>query len=266
MSTLYVIPAGLVTNLKKAPKLAYKNAGKNAFAVTASHNTSKLAALTDDMTTIKWRPGVVGVSFVQFESSLFNTGTGTGFTEFDYIGVTGANWATAGATLSVYDNNGTLLAQASGFRDNQPVFAVFAERTATALKFEFTCDNDLLEVGEIYYGKTFGLPRNVSVGYSPGRWTNNDIITTGRTEANQFSNSTVRARGTTERFSINYVPLSFMDGQYVNFINEAKGLPVFFLWNQNERSQAVYGYWDASAPRFTSSFYSSIDLTIRGVA
>lgn len=265
MSTLYVIPAGLVGQLEKDPKLAYKNAAKNAFNVTASHDTSSLDALTDDMTTLKWRPAVSGTSYVQFESSLFS-GSGSALEPFDYIGVTGVNWNKAGATLSVYDNNDTLIAQASGFRDNQPVFAVFAERTATALKFEFTCDNDTLEVGEIYYGSTFEFPRNVKVGYQPARWNSNDLVTNSRTEANQFSNSTIRKRGSTEQFNIDFVPLEFMDNQYRTFINEAQGLPVFFLWNQNEKEQAVYGAWEASTPRFTSSFYSQIQLTIRGVA
>jgi hypothetical protein len=266
MTNLVSVAASSVLQLKKEPRLAYLNFAKTAANITASHDASSVAALYDDMTTVKWRPGVSGVSYVQFESTLFANGVGQNLPTYDYAAVVGCNWATAGASIIVKDENDTIVGQVTGLRDNQPAFMVFESRTSGALRFEFTASNASLEVGEIYYGKTTELPRNVSVGYQPGRWTTNDIITTGRTESNQFSNSTIRARGTTERFSINYVPLSFMEVQYVNFINDAKGLPVFFLWNQNERSHAVYGYWDASPPRFTSSLYSSIDLTIRGVA
>ena len=266
MSEFVSVAASDVAQLTKSPKIAYVNFAKTAANVTASHDSSSTPALYDDMTTVKWRPGVSGVSYVQFESTQFANGVGSNLPAYDYAGVVGCNWATAGAILTIKDENGNIISQITGLRDNQPAFLVFSKRSTGAIKFEFTCDNSTLEVGEIYYGKTTELPRNVAIGYQPGRWTNNDIITNGRTEANQFSNSTVRARGTTEQFSIDFVPIDFMEVQYRNFINDAKGLPIFFLWNQNERNQAVYGTWEASEPRFTSSFYSQISLTIRGVA
>lgn len=266
MSNFVSVAASDAVQLKKQPRLAYINSAKTAANVTASHDFSSTPALYDDMTTVKWRPNVSGVSYVQFESTQFANGVGQNLPVYDYAGVVGCNWGSAGATLTIKDESGNIISQITGLRDNQPAFLVFEKRSTGAIKFEFDAANANLEVGEIYFGKTTELPRNVKVGYMPGRWKFNDIITNGRTEANQFSNSTVRARGTEERFSIDFVPISFMEVQYVNFINDAKGLPVFFLWNQNERNQAVYGTWEASDPRFTSSFYSSIDLTIRGVA
>jgi len=76
----------------------------------------------------------------------------------------------------------------------------------------------------------------------------------------------VRARGTTEKFKINFVTESFMEDTFKPFISAAQGLPIFFLWNKNNNDQAVFGQWEASPPTYESSLFSSINMTIRGVA
>jgi hypothetical protein len=121
-------------------------------------------------------------------------------------------------------------------------------------------------VGEVYFGESMQFPKNVSVGYRPGRWSSNDLITNSRTEANQFAGSTVRARGTTESFTINHVPTSFMESEYVDFMTNARGKPVFFLWNQSNANHAVFGNWSANDPTFKSSLLSSISINIKGVS
>ena len=56
-----------------------------------------------------------------------------------------------------------------------------------------------------------------------------------------------------------------METTFKTFINDAKGLPIFFLWNKNNTGQAIYGQWEASPPTYESSLFSSINMTIRGV-
>jgi len=254
MSQVFVV-TGEAAAVDKEPRLAYATLSSTA-AVTASHDSANVNRVHDGMTTLGWKPAN-SASWVQFDGS---------FTDTDYLAISGANFGSTACTVTVKDSGGNTLASASGMSDNQPVFFVFTKATYTVLKVEFTCTNTSLEVGEIYFGESMQFPKNVSVGYQPGRWTSNDIVTTGRTETNQFAGSIVRARGTTESFTINHVPTSFMEADYKNFMNASRGIPVFFLWDKSNTTQAVFGTWTASKPTFTSSLLSSISLTINGVA
>lgn len=256
MSNVFVVSASSEVGADKDPRIAFKNLATTAATVTASHDSSNKENAYDGMTTLKWRP-VNASPTLQFDGS---------FADVDYIALAGVNWNTAGCSLVVKDAGGATLTSVSGLRDNQPVLLIITKATQATIKFEFTCANTLLEVGEVYFGESLLLPRNVSIGYQPGRWTDNDIKTMSRTEANQFGPSVVRARGTTERFKINFVPTSFMETTFKTFIDDAKGIPIFFLWNKNNISQAMYGQWEVSAPTFESSLFSSINMTIRGVA
>ena len=256
MSSVFVVNASADPALDKSPRLAYSSKASTAATVTPSHDTANAVYTYDGMTTLKWRPANAAPT-LQFDGTFANT---------DYAALAGGNWASAGCTITVKDSGGNTLGTASGMSDNQPVFFVFTKTTYTTIKFEFSCTNTLLEVGEIYFGESLAFPRNVSVGYKPGRWDSNDLITTGMTEGNQFAASTVRARGTTERFKISLVATSFIESTYKAFIQNAKGVPVFFLWNKESSTQAVFGVWDAQPPTFESSLLSSINLTINGVA
>jgi len=260
MSNVFVIRADSAAKkladaaaAEKEPRLAYASMVSTS-TIVASHDFKNTGYLYDGMTTLKWRPA---------NSTPTLTFTGT-FSNTDYVGIAGVNWATAGCVATVKDSGGNILGTVSGLRDNQSALFIFAKATYTSILIEFTCTNTLLEVGEVYLGESLAFPRNVSVGYKPGRWHSNDLITNGRTEANQFSGSVVRARGTTESFSINNVPVSFMEFDYKNFVINARGLPVFFLWNKNNIGHAIFGSWTATAPTFTSSFLSSINITING--
>lgn len=267
MPNVLIISASDATSSEPCDaRLAYKTQTDDAASITASHDSSNTEKLRDGLTTQKWRPATSGTVWFQFNSEFEDSGSGATFNNVDYVGLVGVNWQTAGASVSVKDENGTEIASASGLRDNQPLYVILDKTSYSAIKFEFTVTTDALEVGEAYFGESMQFERNVKVGYQPARWTNNDIVTISRTEGNQFGSSTVRARGTTERFSFDYVSLDFMDDEYDKFINNAKGKPIFFVWNKNYQSHGVYGHWEAQEPAFTHSLYSSISLTINGVS
>lgn len=249
-------PSGCYTNAEKEPRLGYKNLASTASTITASHDAANVGFVYDGMTTMKWKPAVLESS-IQFDGTFTNT---------DYVAIAGANFGTAGCSITIKDSGGLTLGSASGLRDNQPVFFILPKTNYTTIEIEFSCTAITLEVGEIYFGESMTFPRNVSVGYKPGRWSSNDLVTVGRTEANQFSGSTVRARGTTESFSINFVPITFMDGDYSTFMRDARGIPIFFLWTKDNSTQGIFGNWTASAPTFTSSLFSTINITINGIA
>lgn len=257
MSNVFIVNTTTESGIDKDPRIAYQNLASTATTVTASHDTAGAEYTYDGMTTVKWRPANASPT-LQFDSTLF--------ANVDYIALAGVNWQSAGCSLTVRDSGGSILTSVSGLVDNQPVMLVITKASQTTIKFEFTCTNTLLEVGEVYFGESMLLPRNVDIGYQPGRWTSNDIVTMGRTEGNQFGASVVRARGTIERFKIGFVSTNYMETTFKTFINDAKGLPIFFLWNKNNGGEAVFGQWESSPPAFQSSLFSSINITIRGVA
>ena len=151
----------------KSPRIAFSNQATIASTVTASADSANVDATFDGMTTIAWRPATTSSS-IQFDGS---------FTDVDYIAVAGTNWLSSGTSLVVKDSGGATLASISGLRDNQPVLIIITKAAQTTVKFEFTSTNTTLEVGEVFFGTSISLPRNVSIGYQPGRWTNNDIKT-----------------------------------------------------------------------------------------
>lgn len=256
MSNVFIVSSTTELGADKDPRLAYDNMAPLANTVTASHDTANALYTYDGLTTLKWRPANAAPT-MQFDGS---------FIDVDYIALSGVNWNSAGASLVVKDSGGNTLATAAGLKDNQPVLLIVTKANYSTIKLEFSCSNTLLEVGEIYFGESILLPRNVSIGYSPGRWTTSDEISTNRTESNQFGPATVKARGTTEKFSIKYVPIDYMETTFKTFFDDARGLPVFFLWDKDNASQAVYGHWDVTNPVFDTSLFSSINMTIRGVS
>lgn len=254
MSAVFVVTTASTTANPSEPRIAYVNSVVGA-TLLADDNNADIEYVRDGLTTLKWRPGVT-------DSGIR---VGEAFTGMDYAALVGVNWASAGASLSI-TNNGSEIAAVSGLRDNQPVFFAFDAFNAGIIRFEFSCTNTTLEVGEIYLGQSITLPRNVSTGYQPGRWSNNDETSFSRTVANQFGPSTTQVRGSEERFKINFVTEAFLNTTYAPFVRNATGKPIFFLWNKANADQCVFGHWTASAPRFDSSLYGSIDMTIAGVA
>ena len=259
MSNVFVIDTA-DAELEKEPVIAWENK-LSSLSVTGD-NPSKLKYLYDGLTTIAW-PAMAISSQV-----LITAANPSQVTPFNYIAIVGANWRSSSASVTV-SVDGVIVASLSGLRDNQPVFVKVDDSqisgiTGADASISFS-SNTNLEVGEIYIGEVIPLPRNASVGYQPGRWSNKDKISHEITQGNQFGRSTIEARGVEENFSVNLVETAWMDTvwQEINF--DARGYPMFFLWNKNNKTQAVYGNWTASDPSFDSSFYSSISMTIKGV-
>lgn len=257
MSNVFVVTSTAATGADKDPRIGYENqliAG--TITKTASHDTAGADFLVDGITTQKWGPANTAPT-VRFDGN---------YIDVDFIGIVGTNWDSANASVVVRDApGGNILANISGLNDNQPAFAIITKSNYSTLYFEFTASNTSLEVGEIYAGEAMLLPRNVSTGYQPGRWTFSDDISFSRTKNNQFGPSTVSDRGTEERFTINFVDTSYMETTWKTFISAARGKPIFFLWNKDNSNQAIYGHWTISDPSFTSSLYSSIRMTVNGV-
>jgi len=254
MSNVFVVTSEAIA-LEKSPRLAYETRVSGA-TITASHDQANVAYIHDGMTTMKWRPGVV-------TSSIQMDGT---FTFINYVAIVGANWYSSGCQVEIKNLAGDSLGIANGLRDNQPVFFVFDTVSESRITIEFSCSNDTLEIGEVYMGRTMEFPKNVSVGYKPARWNSNDVVNTGMTQSNQFAGSVVRARGSTESFSINKVDVSFLQGSYRAFLRDAKGIPIFFLWDKNNHDQAVFGNWESNSPAFEAAYLSSVSITIDGIA
>lgn len=257
MSNVFVINQ-IESTAEKEAHLAWENKAitEDSILSVTSDDAGKIY-LNDGLTTNAWKPGT---------TSSTATFTTIGIGDVNYIGITGVNWESSSASVAI-DENGTPIGAASGLRDNQPLFIVFPAITFASKIFNFVfTSSSNLEVGEIAYGETLRLPRNVSVGYGPGRWDTQDIVSTSNTENNQFGRSTVRKRGTTETFTINAVDIDFMENDYVNFIRNATGLPVFFAWSDKSANYGTYGHWKPRKPTFESSFFSSFSLDISGVS
>lgn len=255
-SNLFVIRTFEVPDADESPRIAWNNLASTSSLITASHDSANVDRVYDGMTTLAWIPAA-SISSIKFDGIFLN---------MDYCGIAGANWGSSGCTVVIRDEAGGVLGTATGMRDNQPLLFIFGKTDFLSITVEFSCTNTSLEVGEISFGESLMLPRKVSVGYRPGRWTTNDIVTTGRTEKNQFAGSIVRERGSTEIFKIGSVPTSFMEVEYKDFINTAIGLNAWFLWDVDFPDQSAYGMWEDNSPTFVSSLLSEINITITGVA
>jgi hypothetical protein len=254
MSNVFVVSAS-TNDLDKEPRLAYQSYVSGA-TIVASHDQSNVAYIYDGMTTMKWRPAV-NTSSITLSGSFNGT---------DYVAIAGANFKSSGCQVEIKDSGGNSLGIANGLRDNQPVYFVFERTFYSQIVIEFTCSNSTLEVGEIYMGSSMLFPKNVSVGYVPARWNTNNIVNTGVTQSNQFAGSVVRARGSTEQFSISKMDVSFLDGAYESFLRAAEGVPVFFLWSKDNFADCVFGNWKSNKPAYESAYQSSITLTIEGAS
>ncbi len=245
--------------ISKEPRIFAENKLVDADLLVSSHSSSTKEFVRDGMTTQKWTPSAANGTLS------FRSNTGNSIGVCDYVMLAGVNWATANASLTVKDKSGNVLGTvSSGNRDNQPVVILIDSADYERFEFEFTADSTL-EVGEVYAGESLKFTRNVSVGYKPGRWDFDDEISFSRTENNQFGPSSIKSQGTTERFQFNFVPTSFMETTFRDFIDNYRGKPIGFLWDKNNTSHLIYGHWSHSAPTFTSSLFSSIQMEIKGV-
>ena len=236
-------------------RIAFDNQAVIATVTTASHDQAGTINLVDGMTISKWKPASLA-------STINYAGT---FNNIDYIGLAGVNWASAGCSLVVRDGiGGTVLASFSNLGDGQPAIAFITKSSQTNVYFEFTCAEDTLSIGEIYFGESIVLPRSVSVGYEPSRWHSGDNVISNQIQQNQSASSVVWSDLSIEKFTLSFLGVEFMETVFKAFARSAQGLSIFFLWNTDFQSHVVYGVWESNSPTFASQFLSAINMTIKG--
>ena len=184
------------------------------------------------------------------------------------VALAGINWLSGGVTCKFYTHNGTgyvLQADLFAQRDGQPVMRVFAPVTTDKVRIVFTSTGTLY-AGEFAFGEALQMPSCPAVGYQPGQWSDNDEVSISQAESLNFGAATVNYRGSTEVMQFNYVPYEFLYNQWANFRHAAKGKPVWAGWNQKDTpSLVIFGHWKQGTPKFDTTYFSSIQLTIDGV-
>lgn len=242
--------------------IAYENLLTSSSNYTLSANSSDGAFLIDGMTTTSW-PTISGSTSIVMNSSPIAG------TEIDCIAFAPSNWkaASCGVKIDIETASGTeTIFNGSGFRDNAPIMFVFDARTPIEITITLTT-SDILYLTGLFVGNCLRFPCGVSVGYQPGRWSSDDKINTFKTESNAFGQSTVFARGMTESATLENLPQEFMNDEWRYFIDNAKGKQIWFSWNFVDYPlEVMYGSWSVNKPSYDSSTYSSVNLTIQGLA
>lgn len=185
------------------------------------------------------------------------------------VALAGVNWVAGGVTCSFYTYNGSayvLKCELSGVRDGQPVMRVFDQVYTDRVRFVFT-QTSTLYVGEAAFGEALQLPSLPSVGMQPAEWSDEDEVTTSTTQGMNIGASTVEAKGSTQTMEFKYITVDYMDNQWNAMRRTAKGRPIWVGWNQKDRlASVIFGHWSYQAPKFTSSVFSELQLTVRGMA
>ena len=110
------------------------------------------------------------------------------------------------------------------------------------------------------------MPSCPSTGLQPGEWSDDDDYSLSVTQSRNIGPSTIERKGSTQVMDFKFITPDFMDGAINNMRREAKGRPVWVGWNQQDRpASVIFGHWSMPAPKFDSSTFTSIQLTIKGV-
>jgi hypothetical protein len=234
--------------------------------ITSSQEGSESAgvlALKDGNTDIKWISD--NSPTVEIEVTLPQTAF------INSMAVSGANLTQALVRWNFYtwDAIGSawvLQKQGSGKKDNSPIFLVFDEVETAKVKFEFICNGEL-RIGELGCGKALRFPVSPGLGFQPSKWQNDNKVINTTTEGNSLANSTVLKRTVTENPKFNLLDPNWLDEKWVDVMEKATGLPVWFAWNQQkEPNNVIYGHLSTDVkPAYDSSLLSSLNLTIKGV-
>jgi hypothetical protein len=225
--------------------------------ITASNDQASTPNLFDYMTTSFWNAGAgtVTVDIVLPASEAI-----------DCCAIAAGDWATAGTTIEVYSDAGvTKVGEVSGLKDNQPYMFSFDSVIISVMQVKFISSGDL-NVGQVLMGESLKFPVNASIGLQLGKFNNEDLITSQKTENNAFGSNSTVARNRTTIAPFNSIPIDWLNTSWVEFSDAHKGKPVWFNWNVVDRpNDATFGHWSTNKAKYTSSFFSSIDLTIKGV-
>lgn len=223
--------------------------------VTAGGDIARLHDWMSNVFYSNLTPGTTTID-VDVESSTVNCAA-----------LAGVNWLSGGVTCQFFTHNGTsyeLQADVNGQRDGQPVMRAFPLVTTAKARFVFTHTGELF-VGEAAFGEALQMPSCPAVGYQPAQWSDNDEVSVSQTEGLNFGPSTVNFRGSTEVMQFNFVPYQFLYAQWAYFRHAAKGKPIWVGFNQRDTpGLVIFGHWKQSTPKFESSYFGSIQLTVDG--
>lgn len=221
-----------------------------------------VAPLYDNLTNIFYNLPV-GTSEIEFEFNEAKT--------INCFALANCNLADANNSMLFYLWDADLseyylIVNIQGGRNQQPVMVTFENQISLKAKVVIS-NSAVLQIGELSIGEALKMPVCPAVGYEPARWSSEDTITLQNTEDNNIGRSTILKRGNREVLPFELVPHTFMREVWANFIDNAKGLPIWISWNQeNFPTECIYGMWSQNKPRYVSPLFSSIQLTVIGQA
>lgn len=233
--------------------IMYKNAMIGA-TVTAGGDVSRLC---DWMTNI----------FYSAAAGTINIDLDISSQSINCFALAGVNWSSGGVTARLFSWNGSAYvqqAEISGLRDSQPAMRVFNTVTTSKVRIQFVATSQLY-IGEAAFGLALQMPSLPAVGLQPGEWSDEDDVTISQTQSLNFGASTIQRKGSEQVMQFNYVAPSFIDNEFNAMRAEAKGRPVWVGWDLSNRlNSVIFGHWSASKPKFDSSYFTSLSMTIRG--
>lgn len=236
-------------------RIAYDNALSRA-TIIASNDQAGTVNLFDHMTTSFWNAsnGTVTLDITLPSNEAF-----------DCAAVAAANWADSNTTIEIYTDAGvTKVGEVSGLKNGQPYYFEFEPVSTNVMQIKFISTGDL-NVGQVLMGESLKFPVKSSVGLQLGKFNNKDKAIGQMTENNGFgANSTVkRSRDTISPF--NLLPISWVNSDWVAFSDAFRGKPIWFSWDSvNNPADTTYGHWSTDPVKYTSSFLSSLTLTVKG--
>jgi len=242
-------------NNVNSARIAWDNALSRA-TLTGSVDPTNTDNLFDYMTTTFWNAGVGTVTVDIVLPSAEN---------INCAAITAGNWADAGTIIEVYSDAGiTKVGDISGLKNGQPFYFGFDSVLTSAMQIKFISTGNL-NVGQVLFGKSLDFPVKASVGLQLGKFNNKDKVIGQMTENNAFgANSTVkRSRDTISPF--NLLPISWVNDVWVDFSDSHRGKPIWFSWNSADNPLDVtFGHWSTDNVKYTSSFLSALNLTVKG--
>ena len=253
-----ILSAGLLSAgaVSKNSYIMYQNLMPLA-TVTAGGDVGRLH---DWMTNIKYQ-AAAGVTNIDLTLPSANT--------INCVALAGVNWQSGGVTAKFFTWNGSayvLQCDLFGAHDDTPVMRIIPQTETDRVRIQFTSTGALF-VGEAAFGEALKMPSCPSVGLQPAEWSDDDEYSLSTTESRNIGPSTIERRGSTQVMEFKFITPEFVDGPINTMRRIAKGRPVWVGWNQQDRpASVIFGHWTMQAPKFDSSTFTSISLTVKGVA
>jgi hypothetical protein len=237
-------------------RIAHNNALSRATTVTSATDSANTANLYDNMTTTFWNPGT---GTVDVDITLPSA------EDIDCAAIAAGNWADASTTIEVYSDLGTTkVGEISGLKNGQPYLFTFDSVFISTMRIRFISTGDL-NVGQVLFGESLKIPNSASIGMQPGKFNNNDKVIGQRTESNGLSANSTVARSQETIAPYKLVPISWIESDWVVFVADYKGKPIWFSWDDlNKKTDVTFGHWSTSRVKYSSSFFADLTLTVKG--